>query len=49
MIRDSSGLITSPPYLQIRMHELLPWERQWNRKLNSFRAPVERAVVILKA
>lgn len=36
--------IRKPPY-----RGLLEWEREWNRRVSSFRAPVERAVATLKA
>jgi hypothetical protein len=36
--------IRKPPF-----RKLLEWEREWNRQVSSYRAPVERAVADLKA
>ena len=37
------------PIRKPECRELLPWEREWNRQVSSFRAPVERAIATLKA
>lgn len=37
------------PIRKPECRELLPWEREWNRQVSSFRAPVERAMATLKA
>jgi hypothetical protein len=37
------------PIRKPQSRKLFEWEKEWNRQVSSFRAPVERAVADLKA